>query len=266
MGSTEGALPGWRDEDLIAPLLILFLGVALGICLVGVLLVLHYLRSDRLEGRRSARPPERWPRERRLSPLPVSLPSRWLAVRCAHPHLVQAALRLHNPAPCSWEEGLCASHEHKLFISPAIGGWVLVMGAPLPEPAEDVDKCFRFIVDLSRKIGQVQYFSLNRALNHHAWVQTDNGRVVRAYAWGGRTLWNQGRLTRAEAELGLTCFAYGEPTYRTFNFGHQEAIATNTERLPWLASRWSVDPAAVDPRCLRETHGIAGELSRFKLH
>jgi hypothetical protein len=65
-----------------------------------------------------------------------------------------------------------------------------------------VDKCFRFVLDLSRKLGHVQYYSIHRAVNHHAWVQAEHGVVQRAYAWSGRTLWNQGRVTRAEIELG----------------------------------------------------------------
>ena len=46
--------------------------------------------------------------------------------------------------------------------------------------------------ELSRKIGQVQFFSVNRAVNHHAWVQAEAGVIQRAYAWAGRTFWNQG--------------------------------------------------------------------------
>src|SRR6185295_7557650 len=107
-------------------------------------------------------------------------------------------LRLNNPTPCSWEEGLARAQGHKLFISPPVGGWILVMGSDLPDPGDDVDKCFRFILDLSRKLGHVQYFSANRVVDHHSWAQAEQGRVLRAYAWAGRTVWHQGKMTRAE--------------------------------------------------------------------
>jgi hypothetical protein len=204
-------------------------------------------------------------RERRFHSAVLSVPSRWLAIKSANPHLVQAALGLNNPTPCSWEEGLSIVHEHKLFISPPVGGWILVMGSNLPEVGEDVDKCFRFILDLSRKLGQVQFFSINRAVNHHAWAHADQGTVLRAYAWAGRTLWNQGKLTRAEIDLGLKCYHYGEGEDR-IDFGNVDPAAVNTERVSLLASRWSLDPTSIDARLLKENQGIAGRLSRSRAH
>lgn len=267
LGMATGGLAVWRDDDLMAPLLILLLGIALGVCMAGLLAMLHLLRSGRLNTRRAAEPHSGRKARGRHAPPPSqsNSPMRWLAVKSAHPQVVQATLRLHNPIPCSWEEGLSVAHERKLFISPPINGWVLVLGLNLPEPAQDVDKCFRFLLDLSHKLGHVQFFSLNRAWHHHAWVQAEDGRIVRAYAWAGKTLWHQGKLTRAELDLGLQCFDYAEPPER-LRPEHVAAIAANLERLPRLAARWSVDPAAINGRLLRESQGIAGEFSRSKIH
>src|SRR6185503_20162467 len=148
-------------------------------------------------------------------------------------HLVQMALELHKPTPCSWEEGMTVAHEQKLFISPPVEGWILVMGSRLPEPADDVDQCFRFIVALSRKLGHVQFFSVNRAVNHHAWVLADHGHVLRAYAWAGKTLWNQGRITKAELDLRLKCYDYTEAVERG-QFSQSDPAFANTERVPLL--------------------------------
>jgi hypothetical protein len=175
------------------------------------------------------------------------------------------ALRLHNPSPCSWEEGLHAANEQKLFISPPVAGWVLVFGANLPDPADDVDRCYHFVIQLSRKLGQVQMFSFNRVLNHHAWILADQGRIQRAYAWAGRTLWHQGKVTRAETDLRLKFYDYADAPDR-MHFSHGSPAALNTERVPLLAARWSVDPTALNSRLLRESHGIAGDLSRPKIH
>ena len=263
-GDAVGGVP-LKDGDLIAALLLMLLGIALGIGVTCLVMVVHFLRKGRLDSRSVPRRVDMMTRERRLHAPIFNVPSRWLAVRSGNPLLVQAALGLNNPTPCSWEEGLSAAHEQKLFISPPIRGWILVMGSNLPEPGDDVDKCFRFILELSRKLGHVQFFSVNRAVNHHAWVQAEQGSVHRAYAWAGKTLWNQGALTRAEIELVLKCYGYGEGEERV-DFGRPDPSALNTERLPLLAARWSLDPTSVDARMLKENQGIAGKLSRSNAH
>ena len=265
LGDTAAALPAWRDNDLTTILLILVLGIALGVGLICLLLVLHSLRSGRMAYRRNALNPEILRPERKFHPPIFSTPNRWLAIKCGNPFVVQAALGLHKPTPCSWEEGLSATHEQKLFISPPIAGWILVMGSSLPEPADDVDKCFRFIHGLSRKLGHVQFFSVNRAVNHHAWVQADHGHIVRGYAWAGKTLWNQGQMTHAEVQLRLKCFGYTESS-EPVHYAQVDPTAVNSERVALLAARWSVDPAAIDVRRLRASQGIAGEFSRSKTH
>jgi hypothetical protein len=130
----------------------------------------------------------------------------------------------------------------------------------LPDPAVDVDACFRFVVDLSRKLGQVQFFSASRILHRHAWVRVEGGRVVRAYAWAGETLWSQGPRTPAEKELGLKCFDYGESPDGAPG-GRLELVVANADKVPLLAARWSLDPAQVDEGFLAQEQGIAGEPS-----
>jgi hypothetical protein len=186
-------------------------------------------------------------------------PDCWLAVKSHSLIAVQAALGLHNPKPCSWIEGL--ADDERLFIAPPVKGWILVLGSGLPDPSEDVDACFRFVVDISRKLGQVQFFSASRVLHYHAWVKADSGRVLRAYAWAGKTLWKQGARTRAEKDLDLKCFDYAEAAER-ISFGQPDVIAANADKVPLLAARWSLDPARIEDRFLEKECGIAGELSR----
>jgi len=185
-------------------------------------------------------------------------PGCWLAVKSRSLLAVKSALGLSNAKPCSFTDGLLG--EEKLFIAPPVKGWILVTGSGLPDPSEDVDKCFRFIVHLSRRLGQVQFFSASRVVQHHAWIRADSGRIVRAYAWGGRTLWTQGTLTPAEKELNLTTFDYHETPDRPA-FGQPDVLALNTEKVPLLAARWSLDPGRVDESWVHAACGVAGEPS-----
>jgi hypothetical protein len=246
-----------NPRDLI-PILLLALILALT---VAILAVVFAVRQARRRGDlQLTRVPEDdaggGPAFRTLRSVLVQRPPCWLAIRGRSVEAVQAALVLHNPRPCTWLEG--RANEQKLFIAPAVRGWILVIGSGLPEPGDDVDVCFRFLTGLSRKLGQVQFFGANRVVGHHAWVRAEAGRIVRAYAWAERTLWNQGVKTAEEFELGLKCFHYVE-TSRPTGFGQSELMAANTEKVPLLAARWSLDPAEIDERHLEHAHGVAGD-------
>jgi hypothetical protein len=136
----------------------------------------------------------------------------------------------------------------------------VVIGSGLPDPAVDVDACFRFVVDLGRKLGQVRFFSASRILHHYAWVRVEGGRVVLAYAWEGETPWSQGLRTPAEKELGLKYFDYAESPDGA-PWVRRELVAANADKVPLLAARWSLDPAQVDEGFLAQEQGIAGEPS-----
>ncbi len=182
-------------------------------------------------------------------------PDSWLAVKTTDNLAVQAALSLHNPRPCSWLEGL--TNADQLFIAPPVKGWVLVTGAGLPQPWDDVDGCFRFLLGLSRKLGSVQFFSANQISQHHAWVRVKRGRIQRAYAWAGTTVWQQGDPTRWEVNLGLKCFEYGE-LHPGLPLQEPQVIEANVAKVPLLAAAWGVDPALIQQHFLLQESGIAG--------
>jgi hypothetical protein len=190
-------------------------------------------------------------------------PCRWVAIRKTQLRAVQSALGLHNPVPCSWDEGISRLTQRKLFISPPVRGWILVIGQGLPDPSEDVDRCFHFVTRLSRALGHVQFFSTHRALNHHAWVRAENGQIRRAYAWGGETLWNQGSTTQAERDVNLTCLDYGEPA-PVVDLSTSTPQPTNAEKVMQLAGRWSLDPSTLDESVLRLGRGVAGDLAHSR--
>ena len=187
-----------------------------------------------------------------------SRPTCWLAIRSLKPKAVQAALGLDHFAPCAWAEGMTGGHG--FFIGPPVNGWIIVTGSGLPNPGCDVDECFHFLTALSRKLGHVQFFQAERVLHHHAWVRVENGTVMRAYAWAGETVWNQGRKTAAETELSMKCFGYGEHPDAA-SWAAAEWTATNVAKVPLLAARWSLDPARIDERLRNHANGVAGESS-----
>ena len=244
-----------NEPNLIPVLLLILFGVVLGGVSVMVALILHWRRRGIfLNSSLGVSSLQFFPGIHSHQVVFQHRPAAWLAIRSRNLHAVQTALGLHNPRPCTWIEGIV--REQKFFIAPPVNGWILVVGSGLPDAGDDVDATFRFLLNLSRKLGQVQFFAADRVLGHHAWAMVEAGRVVRAYAWAGQTHWNQGVKTRAELELGLKCFRYFEGPER-LSFGQTDVIALNTEKVPLLAARWSLDPASIDERLLVRSHGIS---------
>jgi hypothetical protein len=189
----------------------------------------------------------------------TSRPPLWMAVRATDPKVVQSALGLNQPTPCSWKEGMTG--ERGFFVGPAVNGWIIVTGSGLPNPSCDVDECFRFLARISGQLRQVQLFHADRILHHHAWVRAESGIITRAYAWAGGTIWNQGEKTPAETELSMKCLGYGEDP-NADSWAAVEWTAANVGKVPILATRWSFDPARINGCARNHADGIAGESSR----
>lgn len=265
MDKLQPAIDGNLDKlqhGLTSVLLLSILSFVLVMTTLLVILVVHWIRRRResleLPGAFNDFSQEPQPPVRRFRSSMLRRPQTWLAIKTRNLGAVQSALSLHNPKPCLWTDGMAA--ETRLFVAPPVSGWVLVFGPALPEPDEDVDVCFRFLLNISRKLGHVQFFSVNGALNHHAWAQVESGRVLRGYAWGGRTLWNQGEMTLQEVALRMKCLDYGAtiemPAFGNGDFG-------NTEKVHLLAARWSIDPEDIDEGLMEHEWGIAGEPRRL---
>jgi len=174
-------------------------------------------------------------------PNPAQRPGTWLAVRSLEPEAIRAVLM----------------DKHDFRISRRVNGWVIVTGPGLPNPSEDVDACHFFLTALSRELGHVQFFHIEKHSGHHAWARMDDGCVTRAYAWAGETIWNQGSRTPAENGLRMKCSGYGEDT-EAATWAKREKAAVNVEKIPLLAARWSLDP-----EILHWVEGMTGKSSRL---
>jgi hypothetical protein len=248
-------VPVSRHDDLVAVLLIAMVTAILACIGVLRLVIRRELRR---------RSPQQQFNPARLSASLFEPPTRWLAVRSQNPQAIQSALGVQHPRACSWSDALARPFEPRLFISPPVNGWVVVMGCDLPDPSDDIDECFKFLANLSQKLGEVQFFSRNRAVGHHGWARLNSGKVLRAYAWAGETLWNQGAATTAERDLNVRCFGYTEDV-EALGYGEREVLTLNTERVVRLAAAWSLDPTSIDGADL-ENKGIAGDLLHGKYH
>lgn len=258
---SAASLPGAGD-DMVACLLLLLLAAVIVLGAVCFLLVLHFVGLRRREA--STEPSEETGGEGSVvwqAGGVLLVPARWMAVRASTVREVRNALELSNATPCRIEDGLAGNHQQALFLAPPTNGWVLITGPGVPDPADDVDEVFHLLRALSVKLGAAQFFSFNRAVGHHAWAWARGGGIVRAFAWAGQTVWNEGEPTPPEASLRMRCPGYQDGPPQTLRAC--EAILANLDKVPLLAARWSVDPVSVhqqQPNAI----GVAGEFTRIR--
>lgn len=260
--ATAGFSPSFQNADLFVYVMVGFFLVILATMFSFLWLIKKHRPATVLAPTRTLRRAAKVIPHHHAAHVLIQGPARWIAVQTTNLSAVLTALHLRNPRRCSLEEGLAEAREHKLFITPPVQKWILIFGADLPDPADDVDECYHLLRHLSQQLGHVQFFSCHPAVNHHAWAMAEEGRVIRAYAWAGKTLWNQGPLTPAETAVGMRCLGYGEEAE-----GFSSSTGrSNTDRLPLLVARWSVDPLSLDQVADAADQGVSGEPSTQRLH
>lgn len=187
----------------------------------------------------------------------LQFPNRWMAIGGAKPAAVRNALDLCGVHWCSLAEGLQFAAEHRYFVSMQVREWVIVFGRELPDAGSDPDQLYHFLAGLSRELGVVQYFNADPVAGEHAWVWMERGKVKRAFAWAGSTVWNQGEMTACEKSLGMECPAYGEHPPEV---SREDAFSrNNVERVYALAGRWSMAPNKLSQFLPKGVQGFAGK-------
>ena len=249
---------GGSDTDASMQGLVMGLLACFGLVVAGAvaMILVHrrHLREWRLSQPWGASP-GRW-NIARQAPLALPLPGRWLAVRSGNAPQVREMLGVEG-RPVPWSEALSRAGERRLFVSAAVSGWIFVVGRGLPDPVQDVDALYLFLSKASRSLGEVQFFSMDRVLGHHAWARLRDGLVLRGYAWSGVTEWNEGRLTLEERLLDLRCHEYGDATPAGWTGGVTSEI-DNAERVPLLARRWGMDLAGAT-EILLQAEGVRSD-------
>ena len=99
----------------------------------------------------------------------------------------------------------------------------------------------------------------NSGFPDFAVCRAHTGRIERAYAWCGETLWNQGKATPEESVLGMECHHYGT-TVEELDSQQVNHLNRNTANISQLAARWSLNPVALKPDVFAKSAGITGEL------
>lgn len=179
------------------------------------------------------------------APIPFGPKMAWLAIPGFKPSEVIAALRLDDVQTANWTKGLQQAYadNNLVFVSPSLGGWVMVIGKTLWERA-DMNRSAEnipWLKEICRKFGNACFFSTMRGLGNHGWVGIRDGQIARAYGYSGELqelIWLVGEPTEEEIAINPAFITEMREKYQP---GFRPVIPDEKLVLA-VAAAWSVDP------------------------
>lgn len=187
----------------------------------------------------------------------------WLAVPSDDSEAVVEALQRAEPRfaaaevkPCNWRSGFDRIYANfmnpEVFVSPSVGGWVLLVNWQPPGGDETVDAYRRVLEGLSRRFGEAYAFGSHRVVSLTMYAVAHGGELLRCVAQAdAEQMMDYGQRLPAEADLNLLTLA--EVQERSHELDEdEEALDELWDRWPGeqdvveLAARWSLDPSTLD--------------------
>ena len=170
---------------------------------------------------------------------------------------VARLLGVRTMLPANWAAGLREARQQGVFVTPAVDGWVYVVGRDLDGDGRDVAAFVTPLVErLAGRFGGAGWFRCDGGVERHGWALATADGLVRGYAYDGELghVWSHGEVTAAEAELG--CFI-DDPRDRS----DDEVKWWPDERTVLdLAAAWSGDPRRLGAGTAAPATGWVGRL------
>ncbi|GIJ34976.1 hypothetical protein [Micromonospora sediminimaris] len=188
----------------------------------------------------------------------------WLAVRNRTPSEVADALELQDRKILDWATGTDRAYQRGVYVATPVPGWTLAHGRlHLPTGFDATEPPFPgWLRQLSRHLGEVQFFANERVPDYHAWARARHGELLRGYCFNGKrgeVPLFVGTPTADEIELGVGLRGM-EPGWERWSDDEWTAWYETTPSesdVMAMAGRWSTDPSAIDDATVTEG-GIYG--------
>lgn len=169
------------------------------------------------------------------SPRPFGFKTGWLAIPCDSPDKAIEWLGLGEPVPANWSTGLPqAGSDGRVFVSPCLDGFVLVIGLLEMEYERPV------LDSWAQKAPELQYFATHRVCESHCWVKYLGHQLIRAYAFtgeSGQVTWDEGDMTAEEKALGFQNLPRGDMAE-----WNDDTRPPNEMDVLAIAAQWGIDP------------------------
>jgi hypothetical protein len=146
-----------------------------------------------------------------------------------------------------------------------VNGWTFVVGLPIPHPVGRafIDKTGPFLLGLSDRFVEIQYFFSFPIIDIYAWARVIDGKLIRGFAIGDEgVVWNKGRPTREERAMGLKLFELRGVKGRKGDAGGAILLHPTQDHLMQLAAKWSIDPTTLKNVKVEPNQGFVGVAPR----
>jgi len=183
-------------------------------------------------------------------PSPFGYKCMWFAVKTTNVDDVVKEIGLKSAQRCNWKSGVAAAYEGKIFVTPSVNGWTLVVGQDLPT-LDDKDRRKQteaILIKLSKRFAEAQHYGTHRVVEFHSWVKAVNGKIIREYAYlgeRGEMLHDSGDITTEEQSVGIKSDS---------NFFPDESHVMK------VAGKWSLDPTELSTKSSGKGVGWLGTL------
>jgi hypothetical protein len=177
----------------------------------------------------------------------------WLAVRDRTPDQVADALDLHDRHDLDWATGTDRAYRHGVYVAEPVPGWTLAHSRMhIPAGFDATEPPFPdWLRDLSRQLGEVQFFANERVPDYHCWARAQDGELLRAHCFigeRGQVPLFIGPPTAEEVELavGTRDRDSGWEHWSDDEWTAWHATTPFESHVLAMAGRWSINPAMID--------------------
>ncbi len=191
----------------------------------------------------------------------------WIAVKTNDKEKIAQLLGLKNTHPQNWKTGIEDAYSGKIFITPQVGEWTLIVGNGLAgkNSKSELDEAHSYeekIIKLSKEFGEAQFFATHRVTEYHVWAKAIKGKIVRFYSFigeRGENILVEGEPTSAEKRYNLINTFSKEAEDEKY-FETTDLVFPEESLVMKIAANWSVDPTTLEERKdIKPDLGIEGE-------
>ncbi len=144
------------------------------------------------------------------------------------------------------ECGVHGSYASNIFVLPVLNNWTLVIH---PNLGFSDTNDLNYLIDLSDKFGEVQFFGSHRVSSYSSWIRVVNSQILRAYGVAdGETYFNIGDWSKEEVGFREASIKRADDKEELdwINGEGKLFSISDEDNVLAMAEKWSVNPGSIN--------------------